>query len=197
MSLLTENRVLVLNKNWTPINEISPMAAFAMMASDAATALNTDDNCFVPVGFDDWLKLSVREGDESVGTPRGRVRVPRVIIAVNYAKVVSKKPRLTMAKLRERDKDKCAYTGRKLKPEEMSMEHVLPRSKGGKKSWDNIVLADKKINSKRGNKPLDEVGLRLLQQPRVPEAVPAGALIKNRWGFPEWDIFLKTGKAPK
>lgn len=189
MSLLFEKRVLVLNANWTPINEISPAEAFSMMSSDAATALNTDDKCFTPTKLADWMKLAIREGDESIGTSRGPVRVPRVIIAVNWKKVVLKKPRLSMKALVERDGDTCAYTGKKLKPSERSMEHIVPKSKGGKKEWKNIVLAHRDVNSKRGNKSLEEAGLKLKKKPEEPKAVPAGMLIQPK--FPEWKPFLK------
>lgn len=191
MSHLYDKRVLVLNKQWRVINEISPAEAFSMMAADAATALDTADECFTPTIWKDWLKLPVREADDSVGTSRGPVRVPRVIVAINYAKVVAKKPRLTMAKLRERDGGKCAYTGKTLKPDQCSMEHVVPKSKGGKKVWENIVLADRDINSKRGNRPIEEAGLKLLTKPTVPKVRSKAEEIQPK--FPEWVPFLKKG----
>src|SRR5208283_1261169 len=99
--------------------------------------------------------------------PSRRVRAPRVIIAVKFNKVPLKRPRLTMRHLRERDGGRCAYTERVLKPEECSMEHVVPRSKGGATERKNVVLADKRINNIRGNRSLKEAGLTLKIQPKV------------------------------
>jgi 5-methylcytosine-specific restriction endonuclease McrA len=82
-------------------------------------------------------------------------------IAVKFNKVPLKRPRLTMTHLRERDGGRCAYTEQVLKPEECSMEHVTPRSKGGATEWKNAVPADKRINNIRGNRSLKEAGLTL------------------------------------
>ena len=69
-----------------------------MIASGAATALDvqTGDH-IVPVRWDDWIKLPVREHDKAVNTPRGPVRVPTVIVAANYAKVPLRRPRFGAA----------------------------------------------------------------------------------------------------
>lgn len=193
MSIVNEKRVLVLNKNYQVINEITVAEAFSMMAADAATALDTSDGCFTPIKCKDWMKLPVRSSDDSIGTSRGSVRIPRIIVAVNYAHVVKKKPRLTMTKLRERDNNRCAYTGKLLKPEECSMEHVVPKSHGGQKTWDNIVLAHRDVNSKRGNKPIEEAGLKLLVKPTVPKESSKAEQIQPK--FPEWEPFLKKSKS--
>lgn len=192
MSIVNEKRVLVLNKNYQVINEITVAEAFSMMAADAATALDTSDGCFTPVKCKDWMKLVPRSNDDKIGTSRGPVRVPRIIVAVNYAHVVKKKPRLTMARLRERDGNRCAYTGKILKPSECSMEHVVPKSNGGKKEWTNIVLADRDVNSKRGNKPLEEAGLKLRIAPTIPKENSAADSIPVK--FPEWKPFLEKAK---
>jgi 5-methylcytosine-specific restriction endonuclease McrA len=186
---INDRRVLVLNAFQVAINEISVKEAFLMMAADAATALDTSDNCFVPMSWDKWLQLLVREGDDFVGTPRGQVRVPRVIVAVNHAQVVLKRPRLTMTALRKRDGGKCAYTGEVIDPKDGSMEHVVPKSKGGRKAWTNIVYAHRKVNSARGNRKLKKGELKA--RPYAPAAVPPAAFITPK--FPEWESFLRRG----
>ena len=183
-----QTEVLVLNRLWTAVRVCSAQEAFLMMAAGAATALDS----FVPVQWADWLKLPIRENDDQVGTTRGQVRVPRVIVAVNFDKMLRKRLKLNLTNLRKRYKDTCAYTGRKLRPSEMSKEHVLPVSKGGKTTWPNVVLAHRDINSKRGNRSLEEAGLKLKYQPTEPREVPAWMLIENTSGFKEWDRFLKV-----
>jgi 5-methylcytosine-specific restriction endonuclease McrA len=111
--------------------------------------------------WSDRLKLAIGPEDDFIGTPKIQVRVPRVIIAVNFNKVPLKRPRLTLKYLRERDNHRCAYSGRVLAPYESSMEHVVPKSKGGATRWENVVLADKRINSIRGNLTLEEADLKL------------------------------------
>jgi 5-methylcytosine-specific restriction endonuclease McrA len=187
-----ENQCLVLNRSWQVVNVITVQAALSMMAADAATGMDfTATGNFVPVKWSDWLNLAVRDEDDCIGTPSRRVRAPRVIIAVKFNKVPLKRPRLTMRHLRERDGGRCAYTERVLKPEECSMEHVVPRSKGGVTEWRNVVLADKRINNIRGNRSLKQAGLTLKIQPRVPAAKPFHESLRNRLKFPEWEFFVK------
>lgn len=190
-----ENQCLVLNRSWQAVNVITVQAALSMMAADAATGMNFTEGNFVPVRWNDWLNLPVRAEDDCIGTPSRRVRAPRVIIAVKFNKVPLKRPRLTMRHLRERDGGRCAYTERLLKPEECSMEHVVPRSKGGATEWKNVVLADKRINNIRGNRSLKEAGLTLKIQPKVPGAKPFHESLKSRLKFPEWEFFVKKVSA--
>jgi hypothetical protein len=88
------------------------------------------DDYITPVRWNDWLKLPVREHDNSVKTPRGPVRVPTVIVAANYAKVPMRRPRFGARGIWERDGGVCQYTGRKLAPKEGNIDHVVPRCRG-------------------------------------------------------------------
>jgi len=135
------------------------------MRRNLTTILQLENGNFVPVRWSDWLKLEVRPEDDFIGTPRSRVRAPRVIIAVNFNKVPLKRPRLTLKHLRERDKHRCACSGRVLSSHECYMGHVVPKSKGGATEWKNVVLAEKRINSIRGNRTLEEAGLELKIKP--------------------------------
>ena len=182
--------VLVLNRAWQAISTCSAREALLQMQADAATALNTDGGAMLPTRWADWAKLNVPEGYDGVKTVHGAIRIPRIIVAINYDRVQVTAPRLNMRSLRERDSDTCAYTGKKLKPSECSMEHVEPVSKGGKTQWDNIVLADRMVNSKRGNLSLEKAGLRLRHVPRAPKPKLPSQTIRNRYNVPEWDHFL-------
>ncbi len=191
MSVL-DTPVLVLNKSYQAINVITVKVALGMMAIDVATALDFEEGYFLPVKWSDWLELEVRPEDDGIGTPNRSVRAPRVIIAVNFNRVPLKRPRLTMKHLREREGGKCAYTEQVLKPDECSMDHVIPKSKGGGSTWENIVLAHKRINNLRGNRSLKEAGLTLKIQPRVPEAKPFHTILAtSTLKFPEWNYFVK------
>ena len=189
--ILNKSTVLVLNKYWQAIHVKTPAEAFCMMASDAATALDIADGNFLPTKWSNWLALVVRDCDQAVNTPRGPVRVPTVIIAVNYAKVPLRRPRFGPRGIWERDGGFCQYTGRKLAPKEGNIDHVVPRSRGGKTSWDNCVLAHKEVNSRKADRLPHEVGLRLRTRPSAPRAMPASAFIRNHHGVGDWEHFLK------
>jgi 5-methylcytosine-specific restriction endonuclease McrA len=68
---------------------------------------------------------------------------------------------------------------------------VVPRSRGGKTSWDNCVLAHREINSRKADKLPQEAGLRLRRPPSAPKTLPATALIRNLHGVRDWEVFLR------
>ena len=189
--ILNKSTVLVLNRNWQAIHVKTPAEAFCMLATGAATALDVQgDDFIVPVHWDEWLKLPVRDCDNAVQTPRGSVRVPTVIIAVNYAKVPLRRPGFGRRGIWERDGGVCQYTGRQLEPHEGNIDHVIPRSRGGKSTWDNCVLAHRDVNSRKGSRLPHEAGLTLRSRPGVPRLMPATRLIRNSHGVQDWERFL-------
>jgi 5-methylcytosine-specific restriction endonuclease McrA len=192
-NILNKTIVLVLNRNWQAINIRTPQDAFCQMATNVATALDIEAESHIrPVTWDEWITLPVREGDHAVRTARGAIRVPTVIVSVNFAKVPKKRPKLCSKTIRERDGNRCQYTGKLLKPDEGSLDHVLPRSRGGKDAWENLVWSSKDVNARKGNRLPHEAGLKLLSVPRAPKELPVTQLLRNSHGVAEWELFLKA-----
>jgi 5-methylcytosine-specific restriction endonuclease McrA len=190
--ILNKAIVLVLNRNWQAINIRTPAEAFCQMATNVATALEIHGEGQIrPVTWDEWITLPIRDGDNLVRTARGPIRVPTVIVALNYAKVPKKRPKLCAKSIRERDGNRCQYTGKLLRPDQGSLDHVLPRSRGGKDEWGNLVWSDKAVNARKGDRLPHEVGLRLLRVPRTPKDLPVSALIRNAQGIADWKLFVK------
>ena len=189
--ILNKMIVLVLNRNWQAINIRTPQDAFCQMATNAATALDIEGESHIrPVAWDEWITLPVREGDYAVRTARGAIRVPTVIVAVNFAKVPKKRPKLSAKNIRERDGNRCQYTGRLLHPTEGNLDHVVPRSRGGADTWENLVWAARDVNQRKADRLPHEAGLKLLNAPRAPKEMPVSALIRNAHGVAEWKLFL-------
>jgi 5-methylcytosine-specific restriction endonuclease McrA len=191
-NILNKTIVLVLNRNWQAINVRTPQEAFCMMATNVATGLDIEGHEHIrPVSWEEWITLPIRPQDNAVQTVRGSIRVPAVIVAVNFARVPKKRPKLCAKAIRERDGNRCQYTGKLLKADEGSLDHVLPRSRGGKDSWENLVWSSKDVNTRKGNRLPHEAGLRLLTMPRAPKELPVSALIRNAHSVVDWDLFLK------
>ena len=189
--ILNKSIVLVLNRNWQAINVRTPQEAFCMMATNVATALEIEgENHIRPVTWDEWITLPIRAQDNAVHTVRGPIRVPTVIVAVNFAKVPKKRPKLCSRTIRERDGNRCQYTGNVLKPEEGSLDHVVPRSRGGKDAWENLVWSAKEVNQRKADRLPHEAGLRLLSKPRAPKELPTSAFIRNTSENDDWKLFL-------
>ena len=188
--ILNRPIVLVLNRNWQAINVRTPQQAFIQMATDVATALDIDGETMVPMRWAQWIKLPVREQDNAVRTPGGPIRVPSVIVLSRFAKVPKRRPKFSSRALWTRDNHRCQYTGKVLKADEGNIDHILPRSRGGKTSWENCVLASKDVNSRKADRLPEEVGLRLLRSPVVPKELPSTLFIRNTHLIPEWRHFL-------
>lgn len=193
-SILDKQLVLQLNKNWQVIGVRSVRQAIVSLCSESegqkpAFALDIemakDENgkdvlvYANPVEWDDWIKLPVRPQDLSVNTSRSEIRVPTVIVAANYSRIPLRRPRLSPTAIWERDQGTCQYTGKKLTRKQGNLDHVLPRDRGGKDTWENLVLSDKDVNSRKGNKLNSEAGLTLIRQPKAPPATPVSASIKE------------------
>jgi 5-methylcytosine-specific restriction endonuclease McrA len=189
--VLYKATVLVLNRNWQAIDVKTPAQAFCMMANGNATALDiVAAGEMRPVRWNEWLGLAVREEDHAVRTVRGLVRVPTVLVLARYNKVPKRRPKLSAKGIWERDGGKCQYTGRKLAPHEGNIDHVLPRSRGGQTTWENCVLADKKVNSLKGNRLPEELGLQLKKMPQIPRELPVTYFIRNAHNVADWEHFL-------
>ena len=190
---LNQNTVLVLNKNWQAIGIKSPADTFAMLMTDVATGLDIKGlDYMTPLRWNDWLQLPVNEEDLFVQTVNKKIKIPRVIILSKFDKVPKKRPRFSQKNIWIRDNYTCQYTGKKLKPGEGNIDHVVPRSKGGLTDWTNCVLACKKINAKKADATPEQVGLKLLKKPETPKELPIFHYITNRHGIKEWDLFLKN-----
>jgi 5-methylcytosine-specific restriction endonuclease McrA len=190
-NILNKATVLVLNRHWQAINVRTPAEAFCQMATNVATGLEIEREEHIrPVTWDEWIRLPLREQDEAVHTVRGPIRVPTVIVAVNYAKVPKKRPKLCARSLRERDDNRCQYTGRLLHPDEGSLDHVVPRSRGGQDAWENLVWSAKDVNQRKADRLPHEAGLKLLRAPRAPKELPVTEFIRNQAKLADWGLFL-------
>jgi 5-methylcytosine-specific restriction endonuclease McrA len=79
------------------------------------------------------------------------------------------------------------YTNKKLSKDELSVDHVIPKSRGGKDTWDNLVCCDRLLNSKKGSKSVAEMGLKLKYKPYKPTTGMNFEIYKD-----EWASFLKN-----
>jgi len=193
MSYLQKDTVLVLNRGWQAIHIKTPTDALSMMYSDVATGLDIrGQDYMVPLKWADWVKLPINEDDHFINTVRGRIKLPKVIVLCNFDRVPKKRPRFSSKNIWLRDGGTCQYTGKKLKPGEGNIDHVVPKSHGGITDWSNCVLAHKEINAKKAGRTPEQAGLKLLRQPATPKELPVTFYLKNKHKIKEWDIFLKS-----
>ena len=184
--------VLVLNRAWQAINVRTVGLAVQQIMAGGATALDvdTENGTMRPVRWTEWLALPVRPGDRTLGTVRGPLRVPTVIVCARYDKVPMRRPAFSPRAVRQRDGNRCQYTGRLLGPEEGSLDHVLPLSRGGANTFENVVWSDRRVNHRKANRTPEEAGLRLLSRPTAPRALPTTLFIRNTHHVTDWEPFV-------
>lgn len=140
--------------------------------------------------LDEWAKLPIREYDEYVNTAHKSFRLPSIVVCSKFNKIIHKRVVFpTKANIWSRDNYTCQYTGEKLSRDEISVDHILPVSRGGQNTWENLVTASKKINVWKSNRTPQECGLKLLSKPTKPRNGMIVDLCR-----PEWQIFLSEGK---
>src|ERR1017187_9053594 len=106
-------------------------------------------------------------------------------------------PRRVCAKaIRERDGNRCQYTVRVLHPNEGSLDHVVPRSRGGKDAWENLVWSAKEVNQRKADRLPHEAGLKLLSFPRAPKQLPVSLLIRNTSEVEQWKLNPPRKRVP-
>jgi 5-methylcytosine-specific restriction endonuclease McrA len=190
---LDKQTILVLNRNWQAIGVKSPADTFAMLMTDTATGLDIRGvDYMVPLRWKDWIQLPIEANDDFVQTINKKIKIPKVIVLAKFDKVPKKRPRFSQKNIWIRDNFTCQYTGKKLKPGEGNIDHIIPRSKGGPTDWTNCVLACKKVNAKKADARPEDVGLQLLKKPEPPKELPVFHYITNRHRIKEWDLFLKN-----
>ena len=184
--------VLKLNKSWQPVGFADVHKSIVDLCADInCFALDIeydvvngkpdfDRPTFIrPVDWDTWITLPVRSWDLVIHSPHLAVRVPTVLIARNFNRMPMRyfKGRPSRNQIWHRDQGIDQYSGQPLNEDDASLDHVIPASRGGKSTWENLVLTHEHTNSKKGNKMNEEAGLRLIREPKAPKPQPVAALI--------------------
>ncbi len=126
----------------------------------------------------------VSEYEHEIRSPSLAMRLPSVIALKEYVHA-EYQAAFTRYNVWLRDGHRCQYCGKKFRSSELTFDHVVPRSRGGETSWENIVTACSPCNLRKGNKPLDQCGMTLLSVPRAPtKAELAQKELLERPSFP-------------
>jgi 5-methylcytosine-specific restriction endonuclease McrA len=198
MKYLETHCVLKLNKNWQPFFIDTGMNALINLYKGTVRAINIEyagdePQSFEPLTWDKWVKLPVGREHFSVHTTSFKIRIPTVVICERYNKIPVKRRQLTKQSIFERDHGICQYTGQKLSYKTASIDHVVPKSKGGKHRWDNVVISHIDVNCRKSDLSVEQAGLKLLKKPAEPKALPASFHIKNEHKIKDWNYFLING----
>lgn len=194
MSVLNEP-VLVLNRNWVPIETVTVARAFSYIFAEKAKFIDPTD-CSL-YDFMGWADLPVAEGQPFLRTSRMHIRAPEIIVLTKSHGVARRKETMAFSRrnLCKRDMMTCQYCGSQPIPKELTIDHIVPKKRGGKSSWTNCVMSCFPCNSKKADKMLAESGLKLMHQPYEPKWSPIFRVhpgkYKESWkGFVQENAFM-------
>jgi hypothetical protein len=182
---MLNSSVLVLNRSYLPIHVTSARRAFTLIYRQTARALNEDYETF---DFEQWRRLA--NGGDAVGTPGGPLRVPRVIVLTRFDRIPRRHVRYSRVNVFARDRYTCQYCGERPPRSQLNLDHVVPRSLGGKTTWENVVCSCVECNRRKGGRTPQQARLRLRSLPSVPRWTPLMNVIASRVRYKEWRPFL-------
>ena len=152
-------------------------AGFCQFKRNTALVLNADFRplSYYPLSLWNWqdaIRASISnrvniiaEYDEVVRSPSVEIKIPSVVVLKQYIRPTSASA-FTRFNLFLRDEFKCQYCGSK---GDMTFDHIVPRSKGGRTTWENVVASCQKCNLRKGSKSIKNAGLSLRQKPIKPD----------------------------
>ena len=194
MEAVLDQPVLVLNRLWQAVNVIGARRAFALLARGHASVVHHHGDDFRIFSLLDWMDFSRHNppltADEAVHTPTRTVRLPRVILLAFFDKLPAKELKLTRNNVFERDKSTCQYCGQHFHREELNLDHVIPRDRGGKTTWENIVCSCIRCNTRKANRLPHEAHMRLIRKPSRPKWRPVIAIVLQNQHREIWKDFL-------
>jgi len=161
---------LVLNESWIAIHTVPVKHALRLLFTGAAKAIQPET--YEAHEFESWADLAVHHDEPCVRTVALRIKVPEVIVLTRYNGLPDPSAVFTRRNLFRRDHNTCQYCGARPGTAELSIDHVLPRSRGGRSSWENCVLSCMECNRRKANRLPDEAGLKLQRRPVKPRWSP-------------------------
>lgn len=142
-------RTLVLDIGYQPINAVPFTKALLYIARGKVDVLSEYDRCVHP----DW-------------------QMPAVVRLTHWIKPHQQRVKFSRQNVLARDRWKCQYCGEQKPTPELTFDHVIPRSRGGKTAWDNIVIACRECNARKGNRTPREARMTLRSKPVRPNWLP-------------------------
>jgi 5-methylcytosine-specific restriction endonuclease McrA len=157
---------LVLNRSWQPVAVSTVARALVKVWNESARIV--DPGTFQQYTWEDWTLLQPHEDDVVIHTQWLQLKVPEVITLTRYDRMPVKIVAFSRRNVFKRDSFTCQYCGCRPGSEELTIDHVIPRSRGGVSSWANCVLACIECNSRKANRTPEQAGMPLRKTPTRP-----------------------------
>jgi 5-methylcytosine-specific restriction endonuclease McrA len=188
--------VLVLNRLFMAVRVVNIRRAFVLLYKRLAEVVAVEDGSFATYDFHTWTELSQYKRmfepakHEWIRTVRLQIAVPRVIRLVSFDKMPRNDVKFNRRNLFSRDGNRCQYCGRKFPSSELSLDHIIPKSRGGRMTWENVVCACVSCNVRKGGRTPREAHMTLVRKPQKPRSCPTLKLHASSPRYRSWQYFL-------
>ena len=166
VAAVLDRPTLILNRNWQPVGVNTVARALVKVFSESARIVDPAD--FRLYTWEDWAALRPAEGEPVIRTQRLVLRVPEVAVLTTYDRIPTNAVTFSRRNVFKRDRYTCQYCGKQPGSEELTIDHVIPRSQGGLSTWENCVLACIECNRLKADRTPEQAGLTLRQRPTRP-----------------------------
>ncbi len=176
--------VLVLNRHYQALRVVNAKRAFSLLFRRLAEVVAIEDDSYNTYDFESWTEVSqlrrefAPDSNDWIHTVRLTIAVPRQQVRFNRRNIYA------------RDHSRCQYCGQRHSTSKLSLDHVVPRSRGGKTTWDNVVCSCTACNVKKGGRLPAEVGMKLVTKPIKPRRSPMLHLRLGLDKYASWKQFL-------
>lgn len=191
MITVLNSHTLVLNRNYQPVHVTSVRRALTLLYMGVAKAIDEQYRLYE---FADWTQLAAQERD-CIHTTSMKIRVPRVLVLSAYEHLPKGRVRFSRLNIYARDEDTCQYCAKTLPRSELNLDHVIPRSQGGKTTWENVVCSCVPCNLSKGGRTPEQARMKLLRKPARPRWTPLFRGAHKKITYREWLPFLSAAEA--
>jgi len=195
-------RVLVLNRNYLAVHVVGVRRALNLLCREVAEVLEVCDGLYANYDFQGWLEMSElrseckRADEDWIRSVHFELQAPRVVRLVRYDRVPRQSLRFSRRSLFARDGHECQYCGHRFPPQQLSLDHVVPRSRGGDTTWENIVCCCRDCNTRKGGRTPREASMTLKNPPRRPEHGPLLSRHIQHPKYESWRLFVAGTRIP-
>ena len=165
--------VLVLNRLWQAINVCTVRRAVVLLCCEHAQVVDELEGVFSLYGFEDWCTTTNgTPSHELIHSVSLALRQPKIIVLTTFDQLPRKEVCFSRSNVFSRDHHTCQYCRQRFERRELNIDHVIPRVRGGKTSWTNIVCCCLECNRVKGSRTPAEAGMYLLREPIKPRWQP-------------------------
>lgn len=197
MKALLERPVLVLNRYWQPVHTCSVRRSLHLLCTGHAQVVQVEgDEKFQAHDLISWIRHSDgHSGGERVRSARIGLLPPRVVVLTLYDRLPRLEVRFSRRNVFLRDQFTCQYCAKVLPETQLNLDHVTPRDKGGRTTWENIVTSCFRCNTRKANKLPHEAGMHPRSKPFAPRWRPLFGLHTGGAEDESWRHFIAADPA--